>query len=108
MTPATALHFLCAAELRTKRHRKVLDNAHATFGLMIASERAEKGIPAADLAQKLGVSAQMLGYMESGRRRWPLITARKAAALVGRAAPFIDPWPSPGSGKWRRKHRKPA
>lgn len=105
MTPATALRFLVSQEAQGGRQRRMMDSIHLTFGVSVAIGRGEKGIPCSELAAKLKVTPQMLAYMESGKRRWPLAIARRAVAIL-RDTVFIDPWPDRATGAWRRKYVK--
>ena len=62
-----------------------------TIGKKIQAFRKEKGLTQKELAQKLGVSASMIGQYETDIRRPKLETLEKISAALGVAiTDFID------------------
>ena len=49
------------------------------FSSEVRRYREERGWSLADLADKIGIGRSLLSYLETGKRRWTLELARKAA-----------------------------
>jgi hypothetical protein len=60
---------------------------HKRFGQMIAANRP---LPRAAFAKKLGITGAMLALMETGKRRWPMARAELAVKLLTRREDWPD------------------
>jgi ribosome-binding protein aMBF1 (putative translation factor) len=67
------------------------------FGAAVRRERERRGISRSRFASRLGITAAMLGMMESGDRAWQMDRAQKAAKFLTRP----EQWPDAGRPRYR-------
>lgn len=64
--------------------------AWAGFSVAFRAERERRKIRLRDMARRLGITAQMLSYLETGERRWKLAKAALAVKLLTRREQWPD------------------
>lgn len=90
MTPSIVLTAVKFGEETLSKQHGAVELLWRKFGQSIRAHRKARKYSLACFAKKLGVTAQMLAYMESGTRRWPMERAELAAKLLNRPEQWPD------------------
>ena len=89
----TAFHTLNAIFIREDKHAKNLKKTArlwVEFGCKIRKERKRRGISVGDFAKRIGCTATMANYLETGKRAWSEHRARQAVHIVTRPEQWPD------------------
>jgi ribosome-binding protein aMBF1 (putative translation factor) len=92
VTPSSILTAVRLGESALRAEHAALNLLWKRFGAAVRREREARSISRPHFASQLGVTAAMLGMMESGDRAWPMERAEKAAKLLSRP----EQWPDAG------------
>lgn len=92
MNPTTILTAVRLGQSALNDRHAALSALWRHFGAAIRRERKARGITQRAFARRLRRTPAMLGYMESGKRTWPMPLAEKAARMLSRP----EQWPDAG------------
>lgn len=84
MTPAVLLKTIGHCQQKADEQAGELFNLWLEFGREVRAERKRQGIKLSAFASDMDVSCAMIGYLESGTRKWSLVMAKRAVKLLAR------------------------